>query len=208
MARTEKRPPIKETLGSMSYCFDTPDEGESDYTGNYESNVTYLKTAKSAKVTENGDSSPVYASGEEYATVNAVSSIDNEIESVAFPAEDLAKMRGDAVSETGLIVSGASSDRPFFAWGKTVKLRGGKNRYVWYPKCRLTSNTDDTSTKEESFSEQNDTVTIRAYPFDDAGNIFVEANESIKTFEGLTEDKFFSTVIRTDADFKKILGKE
>ncbi len=206
MVRTEKRPPIKESVGNMCYCFDTPAEDSNDYAGNYETNVTYLKTVKSVKKTENGDSTTVYASGTDYDTVNAVSSIDVEVEVVAFPAEDLAKMRGDTVTESGLIQRGAPGDRPFFAFGKVVKLKGGKVRYEWYPKCRLTANTDDTSTKEESFSEQNDTVTIRAYPFDDNGNIVNEIDSSMKSFTGLTEDKFFSTVILTDADLKKALG--
>ncbi len=206
MARTEKRPPIKETVGAMAYCFDTPEEGSSDYVGKYEENVTYLKTVKTIKNTENGDTTAVYASGEEYDSVNAISSIDNEVETVAFPAEDIAKMRGDKVTTAGLIIKGSPTERPYFAFGKVVKLRGGKVRYVWYPKCRLTANTDDVSTKEESFSEQTDTITIRAYSFNDDGDKSIEIDTSIKDIEGLTEEKFFSQVITSDADLKKALG--
>lgn len=204
MANKEKRPPVKESVGALRYCFDIDDEN-GQYTGTYDTDIIVTKVAKSVKMTENGDNVSVYASGEEYDSVSSVSSIDNEVEAVAFPADDLAKMRGDEVTDTGLIIRGGSRNRPFFAFGKTVKLRNGKERWLWYPKCKLLSNTDDTNTKEESFSEQNDTITIRAYPFDaDGQKIVVEFDTSVKTVEGLTEDKFFDQVLTGDDDFKKI----
>ena len=131
-----------------------------------------------------------------------VTSIEIAVEVVAFPAEDIAKMRGDKISSNGLISSGAPNDRPFFAFGKTVKLRSGEKRFQWYPKCKLTSNTDD------SFSEQNDTLTIKAYPFDEDGNIVNEVNTTVKAIEGLTEDLFFSKPILNDKDLQSVVGKE
>lgn len=203
MATKEKRPPVKESVGALRFCFDK-DDIEGQYTGTYESDITVTKVAKSVKVTENGDTVSVFASGEEYDSVTDVSTVDNEVEAVAFPADDLAKMRADKVSDSGLIMKGGSRNRPYFAFGKTVKLRNGKFRYVWYPKCKLITNTDDTNTKEESFSEQNDTYTIRAYPINDDGIVGFELDTSVKTIEGMTEDKFFSQVIASEEDFKKI----
>ena len=70
----------------------------------------------------------------------------------------------------------------------------------------ITADTDDTNTKEESFSEQNDTVTIRAYPFNDKGQIAVEFDTAVKTATGLTEEKFFNQVITSDEDLKKVIA--
>ena len=116
-------------------------------------------------------------------------------------------MRGDTVSENGLVLSGAPSDRPFFAYGKVVKLRGSNFRYEWYPKCKLIENTDDVATKEESFSEQTDKVTIRAYPFDESGNIkTVVDSTTAKIPTTLTEEKFFAKPILTSADLTTAIG--
>ena len=49
---------------------------------------------------------------------------------------------------------------------QVVKLKNGKSRYEWFPKCKLVENSDDIATSEEKASEQTDTIKIRAYPFD------------------------------------------
>lgn len=206
MTTTLKKPPIKETVGAMYYDFDTPAEGSNDFTGNYETDVTKTNVVKNISVTENGDSTDVYASGLTYDNASDVTSVDSEVEVVAFPAEDLYRMRGDTVTESGAILSGAPSERPFFAFGKVVKLRGGHYRYVWYPKSKLVENTDDIATKEESFSEQNDTVTIRHFPFDDAGNIEFKVDSTVKIPTGLTEDKFFSAPLLKESDLTELLS--
>ena len=89
---------------------------------------------------------------------------------IAFPIDTLAKARAATVDEGGLIKDGAPKTRPFFAYGKVVLMKNGHFRYEWYPKCKLTENSDETATREESPSEQNDTFTISAYSFDAEGN--------------------------------------
>ena len=143
-----------------------------------------------------------------YDTVNENTSTNIAVEVIAFPDATLCKMRGDAVGENGLILSGGSGEgrqRPYFAYGKVVKLMGGKVRYDWFPKCKLAENTDSASTKEESFSEQTDTITIVAYPFNEAGDIVARVSSDAKTIEGLTEEKFFAKPILTDAELKTAL---
>lgn len=136
-----------------------------------------------------------------YDTDSSVSSTDIEVEVIAFPAETLAKMRGDTVDEGGLILSGGKGIRPFFAYGKVVKLKKGKIRLEWYPKCRLAENTDETKTREESFSEQTDTITIKAYAFNDNEDIKAMVDSSSSAFPaGLTEEKFFEKPILTKED--------
>lgn len=191
------KPPIKETVGAMYVCFANMTNGEFD--GTYESDVEKSEVVKSASVSENMDQADVYASGKAYDNANKITYVDISTDVIAFYESTRAKMRGDTVdSTTGLVLSGGG-ERPFFAYGKVVKYKGGKDRYEWFPKCKLVENSDEASTSEETFSEQTDSLTIRAYPFDDAGNI-----KSMLTYdnmpEGMTEDKFFAKPVLTAAD--------
>ncbi len=202
MAIKTKRPMIKETVGGMYYCFNTKEEKAEYDAENYEEDVIKCNTVKNIGTTENSEATAVRASGEDYEAVNQVSSIDMAVETVAFDPEDLAKMRGDDTSDTGgLMLSGAPSRRPFFAFGKVVRKIGGGVQYAWYPKCQLVENTDDIATSEDTFSEQNDTVTIRAYAFEEKGHKKAYVDSETSNFpEGLTEEKFFAKPILTKED--------
>ena len=204
MSITSKKPPIKETVGAQYICFATAKE---EWDGTFEAEVEKTETVKSVKVTENGESTSVYASGKVYDTDETVSGVDIEVENIAFVTETLAKMRGDVVDEGGLVLSGGKGIRPYFAYGKVVIMRGGKVRYEWYPKCKLAENSDNANTSEEKFSEQTDTVTIKAYPFNDAGNVKAMVDSTMTSFPvGLTEDKFFAKPILTKEELKTAAG--
>ena len=111
--------------------------GESgEWTETFDAEVEKTATVKSVKVTENSESADVYASGEVYDTDNISGATNIEVEVVAFDPDTLAKMRGDKVGTNGSIIKGGNGARPFFAYGKVVKLKGGKVRYEWYPKCK------------------------------------------------------------------------
>lgn len=202
---TEKKPPIKQTVGAMYLCFATMEMDANEeiinvYGGTYEDTVNKLKTVKSVTVTENSDSNDVYASGEIYDSNDEVRTEDIQVETIAFPDEILAKMKGETVTTSKLVFSGGNGIKPYFAFGKVVKFKGDKYRYEWYPKCRLTDNTNQANTKEESFSEQTDTINIKAYPFDDNGNIVARISSEIGLPEGFTEEKFFNKPILTESD--------
>lgn len=192
MAINTKKPPIKETVGAQYYCFNNmTDEGE--WTEAFEADVTKTEVVKSVKVTESAEATDVYASGKVYDTDNSSQGSDIEVEVIAFPVDDLARMRGDSVDSGGLILSGGNRIRPFFGYGKVVVQRGDRRRYEWYPKCKLSENTDEAKTSEKSFSEQTDTITIKAYAFNDAGDIKVMVDSAANNFpEGLTEEMFFA----------------
>lgn len=202
-----KRPMMKETVGAQYYAFNTPDEdGNVDYT-TYEDTIK-TEVVKQIGTTENGETTTVRASGKDYASFNQVSSTDLEVEVVAFPQEDLARMRGENIATNGLVSSGGTKERPYFAYGKVVNLVGGGVRFDWYPKCQVIENTDDIATSEDSFSEQNDTVTIRAYAFNEKGENKNYVDSSITGFpEGLTEEKFFSKPIVTSADLDAVVAE-
>ena len=203
MAIKTKRPPMKETVGAQYICFAKETE-EGEFDGTYETDVEKTEVVKTVKVTVNADTGDSYASGKVYDSDTPTKSIDIETEVIAFPEDTLAKMKGDSVDAGGLILSGSSSQRPFLAYGKVVKLRHGGYRYEWYPKCKLTENSDDISTSEDKTSEQTDTIKIKAYPFDDAGNIVAKITESSAP-EGMTEDKFFAKPILTKEDLAAAL---
>lgn len=197
MAKVEKRPPIKETVGALYYCFDVGP----DYTGTFETDVYSSEVVKNISRAETGTTTPVYASGKIYENRFQASSIDQTVNVVAFDAKDIAKMRGEQIDETtGLVVTKSNPTKPFFAFGKVVKLSGGEERWEWYPKCQLTENTDDIATSEASFSEQTDTLTIQALPFNEAGDFRTFIDTSIANPKNITEEKFFSKVVLTSAD--------
>ena len=116
-------------------------------------------------------------------------------------------MRGDKINENGLIQGQALPEKPFFAYGKVVKLSGGHIRLDWYPKCQLIENSDETKTREENFEEQNETLTIRAYAFDEDGKYFKNSIDSStsKFPKGVTEELFFNAPIITKEDLDKII---
>lgn len=203
MAIKTKRPPMKETVGAQYICFAKETE-EGEFDGIYETDVEKTEVVKTVKATVNADTGDSYASGKVYDSDTPTKSIDIETEVIAIPEDTLAKMKGDSVDAGGLILSGSNSQRPFFAYGKVVKLRHGGYRYEWYPKCKLTENSDDISTSEDKTSEQTDTIKIKAYPFDDAGNIVAKITESSAP-EGMTEDKFFAKPILTKEDLAAAL---
>ncbi len=204
---TTKKPQIKESVGAQYYAFNKPAAGIDFDLTSYEENVVKTETVKKIGVTENMESTPVKASGKDYTTVAQTSSYDFAVEQVAVDPDDLAKMRGEDVDEGGLIQSGTSSIRPYFAYGKVVQKVGGGFKYEWYPKCQLIENTDDIETKEDTFKEQNDTLTIRAYPFDESGkhirNYIDSGASNFPT--GITEEAFFAAPIITKEDLKKIV---
>lgn len=196
-----KKPMIKETVGSLYAAFNTPTSGGEFNPGVYEETIK-SDVVKNIGTTENAENTTVRASGIDYETVNQTSSIDMAVEVVAFDPAVLARMRGDDTTDTGgLILSGAPAKRPFFAFGKVVKKVGGGVQYAWYPKCQLVENTDDIGTSEDTFSEQNDTITIRAYSFNGNNQKKTYVDSETENYpEGLTEENFFTAPILTAAD--------
>ena len=204
---TRKRPMVKQTVGDMYYAFNTMTQQGEYNPGAYE-NTIGCSTVKSVDTTENAESTVVRASGQDYMTVSQESSIDMAVETVAFDAGDLARMKGEDTSDQGgLVLGGAPRQRPFFAFGKVVKKANGEVRYEWFPKCQLVENTDNIATSEESYNEQNDTVTIRAFSFDSNDNKKAYVDSEMSSFpEGLTEEQFFTKPILTAEDLAEAAG--
>lgn len=204
MSTITRKPPIKETVGAQYICFNNMSEDE-DWTENFETEVEKTETVKSVKVTENLENTDVYGSGKVYDTDTSMSFVDIEVNALAFPTDTVARMRAESVDGGGLILSGGSGTRPYFAYGKVVKMKKDNFRYEWFPKCKLIDNSDEIATREEKFSAQTDTITIRAYLFDTGDHVKTYVDSTATNFpEGLTEEKFFSKPILTAADLKSV----
>ena len=65
MAINTKKPAMKQTVGAQYTCFANATEA-GDYDGTYEADVEKTEVVKSVKVTENSETSDVYASGKIY----------------------------------------------------------------------------------------------------------------------------------------------
>lgn len=204
MSIINKKPPLKETVGAQYVCFNVMDEND-QWTPEFEESIEQTKVVKSVEVSESTETTDFYASGAKYDDDTTTASAEIKVEVLAFPEDTLAKMRGDNVTTSGLVLSGGRRVRPFFSYGKVVKLKNGNYRYDWYPKCKLVENTDKADTKEDKITEQTDTITIKAYPFNDDEDIVSRVSSGVNAPEGLTEEKFFSKVIMTEADLASVL---
>ena len=190
---------IKITVGDLYYAFATVDENTGEITG-YKTTIA-SSVVKNISTTENADTTTVRASGQDFTTIRNVENIELAVETIAFPREDLAMMRSEEVTSSGLVFSGRGSERPYFAFGMVVKKSGDEERWVWFPRCQLIENTDDIATSEDSFSEQNDTLTIRVFAFNEHGDNKVYVDSEFSSFPaGLAEETFFTKPILTDAD--------
>ena len=117
-----------------------------------------------------------------------------------FGAETPAEMRGDTVDTTTGLIQKGTGQRPYFAYGRVVEYVGGGFRWAWYPKCKLVENSDNGDTSEESYSEQTDDLTIRAYEFNAAKTIATSIDSNIRIPDGLTEAKFFAQPVLSPSD--------
>lgn len=201
-----KRPKMIETVGALNYAFNVPSEDGEFNSATYE-DVVCSPVIKKVSVEPESETAIVRASGEDYDQVSQTSKIGLEFETVAFDPEDLAKAKGEKIEECGLVLGGSSTPRPFLAIGYPVIKVGGGYALKWYPKCKLTENSEEASTSETSFSEQNPTVHFDAYAFNDAGDKFVYLDTEMSNFpQGMTKEKFFSKVITSKADIESVLA--
>lgn len=199
MAITEKKPSVKYTVGAQYICFNLPEFAA----GSYESGVTKLPTVVNIEVSDNADAYESYASGDVYDADTIIMYKDISVEQIVFPEDVLAKMKGDTVDE-GIFLSGGIKNRPHFAYGVPIIKKDGTRQLRWYPKCKLTENTDKTATSTATHADQTDTLTIRAYGFDDNLNQEVSVLTSVEENERITEELFFAAPVLSVAAAKAL----
>ena len=204
MSITKKKPAVKLTVGAQYICFNTMDS-ENDWTTTFETEVVKLPTVVNASVTDNTDAYDSYASGQIYDTDTAVTSKSIAVTNLAFPEALLARMRGDDVDGGVVLGGGRKAVRPYFAYGMVVEKKDGSLDLRWYPKAKLTDNDDVSNTSTDTHQDQNYSVTIKAFSFDDDEHVEVRALTSETGYEGITEDAFFAAPLLTAAAVKALI---
>ena len=200
MAITEKRPSTKYTVGAQYICFNEDPEWDSS---EFETDVIKLPTVVDVTVADNSDSYQSYASGEVYESDTIVTYKELSVTQLAFDEATIAKMKGDTI-DTGIIMSGGIKTRPFFAYGVPIIKKDRTMDMRWYPKCKLVDNSDATATSTDSHSDQTDSLTIRAYGFDEDQNQEVKVLTGETANASITEEKFFAAPVLTVAAAKAL----
>lgn len=204
MAITKKTPPVKLTVGSQYICMNTMDT-DGNWTEDFAADVTELPTVVSVEVTDNADAYESYASGAVYDADTPITTQEISEENIAFPTILLANMRGEDIDEAGVTMGGGFGSRPYFAYGMAINRKDGSWEYRWYPKCKLIENTDTNETSEASHKDQNESVTIKAYGFNDKGNTYVRAITSEAGMSKMTAAAFFAAPLLSIAAVKGAL---
>lgn len=202
MAISEKKPAYKVTAGAQYICF-AATTAVNGWDGTFEEDVIKLPTVVNIKRSNSIADQTIYASGSVYDRNTNINSIGIEEENVAFPDELIAKMSGDTY-QNGIIVSGGKRKRPFFAYGYAETKSDGSKVFHWFPKCKLTENSDDIATSTENSTEQNDTLNIVAFPYNDSADIEVKMSTADEKNKGITEEKFFAAPAKSAADVTKL----
>ena len=200
MAINEKKPSTKYTVGAQYICFNEDPDWKAD---EFEADVLKLPTVVDINVADNSDSYESYASGAVYESDTIVTYKEISVTQLAFDEATIAKMKGDTV-DSGIIMSGGIKERPFFAYGVPIIKKDKTMDMRWYPKCKLVDNSDATATYAGSHSDQTDTLTIRAYGFDDTQNQEVKVLTAETANASITEDAFFAAPILTVAAAKAL----
>ena len=110
-------------------------------------------------------------------------------------------MKGESVSTKGVIMEGGNAERPWFAYGIVEIKKGGGLYMRWFPKCKLTENSDEAATSTASHSDQNSTMNIKAYQYNTDGNTDVKSPD----IAGITEAAFFDAPLLTAAAVEALI---
>ena len=200
MAINEKKPSTKYTVGAQYICFNEDPDWNAD---GFEEDVLKLPTVVDINVADNSDSYESYASGAVYESGTIVTYKEISVTQLAFDEGTIAKMKGDTV-DSGIIMSGGIKERPFFAYGVPIIKKDKTKDMRWYPKCKLVDNSDAAATSTDSHSDQTDTLTIRAYGFDETQNQEVKVLTAETANASITENAFFAAPILTVAAAKAL----
>ena len=200
MAINEKKPSTKYTVGAQYICFNGDPDWKAD---EFEEDVLKLPTVVDINVADNSDSYESYASGAVYESGTIVTYKEISVTQLAFDEGTIAKMKGDTV-DSGIIMSGGIKERPFFAYGVPIIKKDKTKDMRWYPKCKLVDNSDAAATSTDSHSDQTDTLTIRAYGFDETQNQEVKVLTAETANASITENAFFAAPILTVAAAKAL----
>lgn len=203
MAITQQKPPVKLTVGAQYIVFGIMDQ-EGEWAGQYEEDVYKFPTVVNVEPSDNNDSYEDHASGEIYDADTVTQYTDLKTEQIAIDGATRNRMKGYSTSG-GAFLGGGKRVRPYFAYGIVVRKKNGSLDLRWYPKCKLVDVTDKTETTEGSHKTQTDTMTIRAYPFNEDQDNVAGVDTGDSTYANITEEMFFAAPVRTLAEIAALI---
>ncbi len=165
--------------------------------GTYEAEVFYSDVVATIKTSEERSSESVYGSNKIYEEDIVASPAMLEIEVLAYPPLNVARMRGNVVAG-GFVTHNRYDEGEYFAQGVVYPKRGGHLKYVWYPKCRLVDTNKESQTKNDGGNNsQNRTLSIQTYEYNDAGDWQIEYDTELLAagVTPMTEAQFFAAVL-------------
>lgn len=198
------KPSRKLTVGAQYICMVVPDEN-GEFQPEYETEVLKLPTLVDVDFSDVTDPYNTYASGDLYESESPISAVEIAETNVAFPDALVEKLRGHAVVN-GVALGGGPANRPYFAYGTVIKKKNGTLDLRWYPKCKLTENSDKTETSEESNKDQNDTIKLKAYSYNGKGNCYIRALTENEALKNLTEEQFFEKPLLTAEEVNALVS--
>lgn len=190
MAIVDRKPARRVGVGNMYLCFHNR---ESD-TISFEETVERLKTLTSITIDDAAEVENVFGSNEIYDADSSGAAPAITMSALALTPTQKARMKGNTVSN-GYILSSTYDDGEYFAYGVVYPKRNGHFSYVWYPKCKAVSISDEAQTRDDDgINSQAPEVNIQTYPFDDTGKYKVEYDtELLETgATRVTEAAFFA----------------
>lgn len=190
---TDRKPPRRVGVGSMYLCF-VDKETSSDNNLVFEEEVERLKSLVSITVEDNSETENTWGSNEIYEADTNNSAPTLTVEALAFTALQKARMKGMKV-DGGYVTGSTYDDGEYFAYGVVYPKRNGHFTYVWYPKCKAVSFSDEANTRDDDgINSQSPQVEIQTFQFNDNGQYKLEYDTELLTDSAarVTEAQFFA----------------
>lgn len=159
-----------------------------------------VSTIKKVGIQDEESETKIYGSGNLYAVLSQHSSTTISIDAIEIPRDWINRFLGHEM-KNGFSVQ-SNKDRPVeFSFGYTIRYSNGEAIYRWYPRCQLSSPSDEIESSTDSPTDPSHAYQIIAMPSDD-GTIRLEYDGNSEAAKGkkITEEDFFKQVIKSIND--------
>lgn len=174
------------------------------YFGDLESGeVISVPSIKQIGIKEDKAEQKIYGSGIVYEVVSQTTSTEVTVDAIALPQKSVNEYLGRTI--VGAANEQKTTDRlKEFAFGYTIMYASGKKLFKWLPRCQMTSADETIATKTGDAVDPNRQYVIVSMPLE-TNVVRVEYDQTLETEEAkmLTEEEFFSKVLKSAAEVKK-----
>ncbi len=194
MPITILKPAYEITVGRAYFADRTVSEGTVSF-----ATPIGVETIKSIGVAKQKAEQKLHGSGMVYMLASKKTGAQYTVGAIALPPDLLRKYSGKIASPNkGFAYETANDVSPEFAFGYVTEYSDGKKRFVWAPRCQMTSADNTLETSSDQPVDPNKSYVIVAMP--ESGYIEVEYDQSlvITGKKPLTEEEFFAAVIASN----------